>query len=61
MGLLIKNIEDTRESAGIKIFEYFKSKKIKIDYFDPYVKENIFNINEKKKLFFNKQKILKKL
>ncbi len=48
-----KNIEDTRESAGIKIFEYFKSKKMKIDYFDPYVKKHIFEINKKKKNYFS--------
>ena len=33
-----KNIEDTRESSGIKIFEYFRNNNFKIDYCDPYIK-----------------------
>ena len=38
-----KNINDTRESPGLKIIEYFKKKKIKIDYYDPYVSKVIIN------------------
>ena len=47
-----KNIEDTRESASIKIFENLKkNKKIAINYFDPFVKNNLFIINKKKTIF----------
>ena len=43
-----KNIEDTRESAAIKIFENFRSNNFKIDYCDPYVKKHDFKIKDKK-------------
>ncbi len=32
-----KNINDTRESPGLKMLEYFKNKGVKIDFFDPFV------------------------
>ena len=45
-----KNIEDTRESSGIKIFEYFGNNNFKIDYCDPYIKEHNFIIKKKNKI-----------
>lgn len=43
-----KNIEDTRESASVKIFKSLKvNKKISIDYYDPYVKNHKFDIKNK--------------
>ena len=42
-----KNIEDTRESSGIKIFQKLKENKISIDYCDPFVKKHKFRINNK--------------
>ena len=32
-----KNINDTRESPGLKMLEHFKNKGVKIDFFDPFV------------------------
>ena len=47
-----KNIEDTRESAPIKIFENLKkNKKLIINYYDPFVKNSLFVINKKKTIF----------
>lgn len=44
-----KNIEDTRESASIKIFESLKQKRgIITNYYDPYIKIQKFLINKKK-------------
>jgi UDP-N-acetyl-D-glucosamine dehydrogenase len=43
-----KNIEDTRESSGVKIYEHFKKNRCRIDYCDPYVKNQEFRINTKK-------------
>ncbi len=43
-----KNIEDTRESASIKIFQKLKTKNYKIDYCDPFIKKFSFNINKTK-------------
>ena len=40
------NIDDVRESPAIKIISYFKNKKYKINYCDPYVKN--FEIDKKK-------------
>ena len=34
-----KNINDTRESSSLKIFDYFMHNKIAFDYYDPYVNE----------------------
>ena len=45
-----KNIEDTRESSGIKIFEYFRNNNFKIDYCDPYIKRHDFKIKKKNKI-----------
>jgi UDP-N-acetyl-D-glucosamine dehydrogenase len=43
-----KNIEDTRESASIKIFESLKNNKKKtIDYYDPYIKKHKFFLKNK--------------
>ena len=44
-----KNIEDTRESSAIKIFENLKNENFKIDYCDPYVINHDFNIKGRKK------------
>jgi UDP-N-acetyl-D-glucosamine dehydrogenase len=41
-----KNIEDKRESASIKIYEFLSKKNIKINFFDRFVKN--VKINEKK-------------
>jgi UDP-N-acetyl-D-glucosamine dehydrogenase len=43
-----KNIEDTRESSAIKIFENLKNNNFKIDYCDPFVKKHDFKIKDKK-------------
>jgi len=32
-----KNVEDTRESASIKVIELLEDRGAKVDYFDPYV------------------------
>ena len=45
-----KNIEDTRESSAIKIFENLRSGNFKVDYCDPYVKKHDFNIKGRKKI-----------
>lgn len=42
-----KNIEDTRESASVKIFQSLKSKSYKVDFCDPFFKKYKFNINKK--------------
>jgi UDP-N-acetyl-D-glucosamine dehydrogenase len=58
-----KNIEDTRESASLKILQHLKNNKINVDYYDPYVKSEFFLKNGKKikvnAIKFN-YKILKK-
>lgn len=58
-----KNIEDTRESAAIKLYQKFYKKNLKIDYFDPYVKsEKIKLAKIHKKIIsikLNKEKIKK--
>jgi UDP-N-acetyl-D-glucosamine dehydrogenase len=64
-----KNIEDTRESASLKIFkELYQNKKIKVDYYDPYVhfykfkqiisKPLIKSINYKKNSFMKYQMLI---
>ena len=50
-----KNIEDTRESASIKILEEMVKKKFFIDYCDPYNKKILLNSNNKKKYLFSKK------
>lgn len=55
-----KNIEDTRESASIKIFKKILDKNTIIDYCDPYNKKFSLNIKNKKK-YFNSKKFSKKL
>lgn len=56
-----KNIEDTRESASIKIFESLKKeKKIFTNYYDPYIKKHNFLIN-KKKFYINSIKNTKNM
>jgi UDP-N-acetyl-D-glucosamine dehydrogenase len=50
-----KNIEDTRESASLKIFKFLYDNKIRVKFCDPYaksesivsnkIKKNIFSIN----------------
>ena len=58
-----KNIEDTRESASIKIFQEIYKKKLTINYCDPFNKKFIFKINNrklfKKSLQLNKRTISK--
>tara|TARA_B100000787_G_scaffold89938_2_gene66475 strand:- start:4081 stop:5382 length:1302 start_codon:yes stop_codon:yes gene_type:complete len=58
-----KNIEDTRESASLKILQHLKDNKIFVDYYDPYVKEEYIFKNTKKikikSIKFN-YKVLKK-
>tara|TARA_B100001027_G_C16261395_1_gene329636 strand:+ start:271 stop:1536 length:1266 start_codon:yes stop_codon:yes gene_type:complete len=50
-----KNIEDTRESSGVKIFEKLKENKEQIEYCDPFVNKYEFNINNKP-VFINSKK-----
>lgn len=50
-----KNIEDTRESSGVKIFEKLKENKEQIEYCDPFVNKHEFNINNKT-VFINSKK-----
>jgi len=54
-----KNIEDTRESASVKIFENLRGLNYKIDYCEPYLKKKYFIIKNKKILIksqkYNKQ------
>ncbi len=50
-----KNIEDTRESSGVKIFEKLKENKKQIEYCDPFVNKYEFNINNKP-VFINSKK-----
>lgn len=50
-----KNIEDTRESSGIKIFEKLKENKEQVDYCDPFVDKQEFNINNKLMLINSKK------
>ncbi len=42
-----KNIEDTRESASVKIFQKLKSEGYKVDFCDPFFKRYKFKINKK--------------
>ncbi len=56
-----KNIEDTRESASIKIFESLKQEKeIITNYYDPYIKKHRFLIN-KKRVYINGMKNTKNM
>ena len=50
-----KNIEDTRESASVKIFEKFKELNYKIDYCEPFLKKKHFIIKNKKQLIRSKK------
>ncbi len=50
-----KNIEDTRESASVKILEDLAKEKYSIDYCDPFNKKILLNFNNKKKYFFSKK------
>lgn len=50
-----KNIEDTRESASLKILEEMLKKKFVIDYCDPYNKKVLLKLNNKKKYFYSKK------
>ena len=50
-----KNIEDTRESSGVKIFEKLKENKEQIEYCDPFINKYEFNINNKP-VFINSKK-----
>lgn len=46
-----KNIEDTRESASVNIFENLKkTKNVNIDFCDPYLEKHLFKINKKTQL-----------
>ncbi len=55
-----KNIEDTRESASIKIFEKIKAKGFHIDFCDPYNKKFQFNLKNKN-ITINSKKFTSKL
>ena len=50
-----KNIEDTRESASIKILEELLRNKFLIDYCDPYNKKILLNSNNERKHLFSKK------
>ena len=50
-----KNIEDTRESASLKILEALLKNKFLIDYCDPYNNKILLNSNNKKKYLFSKK------
>lgn len=50
-----KNIEDTRESASIKIFEKLKEKNFNIDFCDPYNKNYLFYFRKRKKIINSKK------
>ena len=54
-----KNIEDTRESASLKIFEEIKKNNF-IDYCDPYNERHIFNYRNKN-IYINSKKFSKNL
>jgi UDP-N-acetyl-D-glucosamine dehydrogenase len=43
-----KNIEDTRESASVKIFEKLKALNYNVDYCEPFLKKKIFTVKDKK-------------
>ena len=58
-----KNIEDTRESASIKILKNIKSKKYIIDYCDPYNRKVLLKLNNKNIIIYSKKfskKLIKK-
>ena len=58
-----KNIEDTRESASVKILEDLLKQNYKIDYSDPFNKKITLNYRKKRKFLFSKKfdkKIIKK-
>ena len=44
-----KNIEDTRESASLKILNFLYKKKIKVEFCDFYVKQEFVKIDKKTK------------
>ena len=48
-----KNIEDTRESASLKIFQYLYSNKIRVEFYDPYVKSEYLILDKYKKKIFS--------
>ena len=50
-----KNIEDTRESASVKIFENLKESNYKIDYCDPLVSQKTFLVKNTKILIKSKK------
>ena len=50
-----KNIEDTRESASVKIFEDLVNKQYLIDYCDPFNSKILLNYNNKHKYFYSKK------
>jgi len=54
-----KNIEDLRESAGIKIMTSLLKKKYFLEYSDPYVKSEVINRVRKKSIKINKKNIKK--
>ena len=46
-----KNINDHRESAGVKILQKFANNKYNIDYSDQFIPKILVNIDKKKKVF----------
>ena len=50
-----KNIEDTRESASIKILEDLLKQKYAIDYSDPFNQKIVLNYSKKRKILFSKK------
>jgi len=50
-----KNIEDTRESASIKILEDLLKQKYAIDYSDPFNQKIVLNYRKKRKVLFSKK------
>ena len=50
-----KNIEDTRESASVKIFEKLRECNYKIDFCEPFINKRFFNINGSEVLIKSKK------
>jgi len=48
-----KNIEDTRESASLKIFKFLYNNKIRVEFYDPYVQSECIVLNKNKKKIFS--------
>ena len=48
-----KNIEDTRESASLKILQFLYNNKVRVEFYDPYAKSEYILLHKNKKKIFS--------